>query len=455
MIAPFRRLARRLSRRPRVPSTLPHAEAARLLVDYHFGRLSPERSAAVEAHVRTCGTCQREGLDHAYTQQQIAMRRLDSVRATRPTPHGRHAMLFLAAALAIAALLSLGVAQFASWAGRVGSGTTSVPAALVAHMSLALSTTGAAGVTSDPSGNLLAVANVGSTATVTIWQAHSGLLVRTLAWPGSAAPASLAWSPDGRELVASDGKVVGMWSLASGTLTWAEDVPTAISAAIYVASTGQIASLPPLAQDLAQHAFLQWGADSSLLPAPAGAAAPLGATLPGGALVGMWRATGTHLVSLPGGAVAVGDWSTSAAGDLDWSPDGRFVLWSRVVQSVALPPAPGQAEAQGAPTPNPPLAAVAARLAARGTGDALAWFTPDGRALALCDRSSTGASLQVIDLKSTRVQYSLGGACDGLAVTSAAWLAGASPQVWTLALAQPNHPVQEFAVRIPSLTTGA
>jgi hypothetical protein len=44
------------------------------LVDYHFGRLSPEMNAAIEQHVRTCDQCRTEGLVRLATEKRVAAR---------------------------------------------------------------------------------------------------------------------------------------------------------------------------------------------------------------------------------------------------------------------------------------------------------------------------------------------------------------------------------------------
>ncbi len=454
MIAPLRLLARRIRRRKPVVSTLTHHEATRLLVDYHFGRLSPEQSSAVEAHVRTCTICRQEGLDHAPTEHHAALRRLVSVRGARPAPRVRPRALVIALLIATAALLILGTLRIGP--GLLDSGRASMPPPqLVARTLLPLNTVSATGVASDPGGSLLAV-TTSSPTTILLSQANSGLLAQQLSWPGSGTPATLAWSPNGHYLAATDGAMVAIWSVPGppsasrlhAVRLWVHAVPQSPSAAVYAVNNGQVVDTPDLATQLAQHAFLAWESDGTLSPAPDGAAAPIDAAAEGGPLVGMWRMGGTQLVPQPGGQVGVGSRATDTpnAGDLDWSPDDNFVLWSRVVQPVALSSSTANSAAPGAPPPDEPLAVVADHLAARGSGDALAWFTPDGRAIALCDPSSAGAALQIVDLDSDLPIYTLPGACAGLSVTRATWLADGT----TLVLALHDQTVQEYPISLPS-----
>jgi hypothetical protein len=68
-------------KRGRIPK-LTHSEAANYLVEYHFGRLSPEMNAAVEEHVRGCPLCRRDGLTHAATEKREIQRHIRRVKPT-------------------------------------------------------------------------------------------------------------------------------------------------------------------------------------------------------------------------------------------------------------------------------------------------------------------------------------------------------------------------------------
>jgi hypothetical protein len=72
---------READRRP-IPR-LTHEEAVGHLLEYTFGRLSPRMNAAVEAHVRGCTICQRQGLSHAATEKREMDRRIRRIRPGR------------------------------------------------------------------------------------------------------------------------------------------------------------------------------------------------------------------------------------------------------------------------------------------------------------------------------------------------------------------------------------
>jgi hypothetical protein len=102
-------------RRGRIPK-LSHSQAADYLVEYHFGRLSPELNAAVERHVRDCPLCRRDGLVHAATEKREIQRHIRRVKPTarhKLSRRGTMILLFLAiivlAQLIVLALLHGGV----------------------------------------------------------------------------------------------------------------------------------------------------------------------------------------------------------------------------------------------------------------------------------------------------------------------------------------------------------
>ena len=92
-------------RRGRIPK-LSHSEAADYLVEYHFGRLSPELNAAVEEHVRGCPLCRRDGLTHAATEKREIQRHIRRVKpTTRRRLSRRGTMILLALAVIVIAQL--------------------------------------------------------------------------------------------------------------------------------------------------------------------------------------------------------------------------------------------------------------------------------------------------------------------------------------------------------------
>jgi hypothetical protein len=426
---------------------LTHEEALRLLVDYHFNRLPAEASAKIEDHIRSCAACQREGLGHARTERHSALRQLASVRPARRRrlPRSSRRGIVGAGVLCVAVVVTLGVITH-----RVtltpGQGDTlgQAPAPLLAaQVPLPLRTSGAAAVAADPSDHIVAVAGTYSgTPNITLFSATDGQTIRTLAWPGSGVPTALAWAPDGTVLAASDGALVADLDTSTPTPRWTHSAPTSGTASIFLARNGAVASTPNLTDGLASNAFLQWGADGQLIPAPIGAAEPLGAASANGPLVGAWRARGTHF-SLHGADVFAGMDPPAAKSHhiaLDWSPDGRYLLYSIPSQHVAMPDASGSAAQQGAPPPDAILVRILRRLQQAKQGDGFAWFAGTGKRLAVCDRTSTGAALQVYDLGSSRLIAALPGVCDGLEVTSVAWLSHSN----VLLIALPGQPVREY-----------
>ena len=89
---------------------LSHEEASRLLIEYHVGRLSPELSAGVEEHVRTCPVCQREGLHHAPTEMRETARQFEHIRPKRSSPN-LPLRPILAFALLLVILVAVGISD--------------------------------------------------------------------------------------------------------------------------------------------------------------------------------------------------------------------------------------------------------------------------------------------------------------------------------------------------------
>jgi hypothetical protein len=88
----------------RAEPKLSHQAVRKHLLDYHVGRLSPEMSAAVERHVRTCSSCQAEGLVHLATERRAAIR-IARRSSSRRSNTNRPRLLALAATLVLLALL--------------------------------------------------------------------------------------------------------------------------------------------------------------------------------------------------------------------------------------------------------------------------------------------------------------------------------------------------------------
>lgn len=73
------------------------------MIDYHFGRLSPNMNAAIEQHVRSCEKCQAEGMGHLATEKRSAVRL--SRRGTGSQSGGFPRVVALIAALLLLALM--------------------------------------------------------------------------------------------------------------------------------------------------------------------------------------------------------------------------------------------------------------------------------------------------------------------------------------------------------------
>lgn len=95
--------------------------------------------------------------------------------------------------------------------------------------------------------------------------------------------------------------------------------------------------------------------------------------------------------------------------------------------SVAVTGAP--ASAAGAP-PDGVAQAVVARVQAAskadsspGENDALLWFAPDGRHVAVCDRTTRGAHTQIYDIASGTVIATLDAVCANVPARAGQWSA--------------------------------
>jgi hypothetical protein len=168
---------------------------------------------------------------------------------------------------------------------------------------------------------------------------------------------------------------------------------------------------------------LAWGPDGALVAAPAGALGPVGVSTPQSPAVGMWSSAGSHIFAGSHGAALVG---ASAADTqrglalLDWAPGGRYLLWGMLSRGVAI--AEGQSAAGLSRPPDSVVGQLAARIAkAGGANDALVWFAPVGKWVAICDKSQAGAHVEIVAIATGHVSYQLDETCDGLATHSALW----------------------------------
>ena len=423
------------------------------LVDYHFGRLSPEMNAAVETHVRDCAVCQRQGLVHAPTEKRQIMRRLRRVKPARAlvSRRGRTVLLLLIVLLIVQLVVFEIVTQgalFSLFSGRASHpgasaataaatapAATPTPAALASSLTFAAASTGTIALAVSPDGKIAASAGPSNSGrAIQLWSVSTGKLVGTLDWPGDAVPGTLAWSADSSRLAAADGGIVVAWTVATGESLWNLQLPVAPAVRVYDVQAGGVIDRPDPAATFANGAARVFGTDGKLIPAPATAGIPgVGQS----AAVGLWQASGSHVFASAKGSAAIGISADDAAHRLsllNWSRDDRFLLWATVSQPVAV-----SADATHGGPPNALAARLATAVASAGasSADGLAWFSPDGRDMVICDRTAAAAPLRVYDIASLRVLATLAGGCDELTTASLAWLPGAT----SFALAAPGKPI--------------
>ena len=459
---------RRRDARGAVPK-LRHDEAVQYLVEYHFGRLAPQLNAAVEAHIRECAICQRQGLSHAATEKRDVARRLRRVRPTKQRLTGkvRGVIIFLA----IIAILQVGVYELSRGSGSpLGSlfaghspRVAATPTATATPLPLTASLTyGAASANTDalalsPDGKTLAAASLnGASPVVTLWTAATGKAGAALSWPGQVAPGVLAWSPDGKTLAAADGSLVGVWVPPAATPAWTLTLPAAPALRVYDAQAGSLQQEPDSATAFASSSLLRWSPTGSLsIVAPAaGAGSPV--TTSGGQQIDLWRTEGTHLYADGTGGALVGVSGSDVSKHealLSWSPDGHFLLWASVSRPVAVPapkltstPSPsataGTSSASKTAVPDAVVGSLASDIATSGHGDVLVWFSPDGHYLASCDRAASPAALDVYDIAVGRIVSQLTGVCAALNIGSVAWSVTPS----ALIVAIPGKPIAVYSL---------
>jgi hypothetical protein len=415
---------------------LRHEQVVESFVDYHFGRLSPEMNTAIERHVRSCSRCKREGLTNAANERRGAARKLRGVRGGKPLFKRRRTrnfvlilMLVLMAQVlvyqvvngrtsALVALLSGAHSDGVAVGGNQGPviklpSTTAFP----------LITTGASAIALSSDDKRLAVAGGDGQRKVTIWDIATQKVVGTLPWSDATAPTSLAWSEDGSRLAAANGAQIVIWdTTTAGATLWQFGIPSAPAMRVYDVAQQVVVGRPDPANAFTSGA-LAWGADGALTPASTGALGPIGVSTPQSPVVGMWSSAGSHLFAGTGGAALVGASATDAKRGvslLDWSPGGRYLLWGALTQPIAVGSAPASKTASH--TPDSVVGQLASHIAqAGGDASAIVWFAPVGKQVAVCDQTTAGAHITIVEIATGFARYQLGDTCDGLTAHSALW----------------------------------
>ena len=390
-------------------------------------------NTAVERHVRSCARCKREGMTNAANERKGAVRRLRGVRGGKPLlgRRARNVVLILTLLLAAqvlvyqvingraAALVSL----LSNNAGNGGDGGSQLPAVtLRSTNAFPLITSGASAIALSSDNKELAVAGGDGRREVVVWDVAQDKSLLTLAWSGATPPTSIAWSEDGSRLAAADGSQLVIWDLTSGATLWQLTLPAAPAMRVYDVTQQVVVGRPDPASAFASGA-LAWGADGDLAAAPEGALGPVGVSTPQAPVVGMWSSAGSHIFAGDNASALVGasDADTkSGVALLDWSPGGRYLLWGALSQPIAV-----GAAASSKPASQPPdsvVARLAGQIAQAGANaSALAWFAPVGKRVAICDQTTTGAHVSLVDIATGHTVYQLGELCDGMTTHSALW----------------------------------
>jgi hypothetical protein len=429
-----------------------HEEATSLLLDYHFGRLPPSVNRAIEAHVRSCPSCRRQGLDHAETERRDIQRKLRHIRPLRQLVSRRRRPLLLILTLLVVFQLAVfelvrpdsPLAAVLRGGPAGATATPAKPSATPTPRTLAaVGTYGSVAVDIStlalaPDGKQLAgVQTAGSSATVAVWDTATRKRKVVLVWPGTAVPGALGWSHDGHLLAAADGDSIGIWDVTSHALLWRVPLPQVAALRVYDAASGVVIQRPDPVTSLTGDTVLRWQSNGQLQQAPASAGAAAVVT-PDGPAIGLWQARGTHLFNTGKGAAAVGTSPTDLtrhAALVVWSPDGRHLFWTNVSRPVAL-----SASATGVTPPHPVVATLAARIAATAHADALVWFAADGSMMAECTRTQPKAALRIHNATTGGVVATVPAACDGLTEALLAW----SPDGSALLLAVPGGPLTVY-----------
>jgi putative zinc finger protein/WD40 repeat protein len=427
--------------RGKTQSRLTHEEVVERFVDYHFGRLSPTMNRAVEAHIRSCPRCKREGMNRAASERQAANRKLRRVRGGKPLLSPRARLIVLAIAVLITAQLVLmqvtrGQAKpllslVGEWRAQdAAPALGGPPIALSASGRLPDTTAGASAIALSASGKALAVAQGGAHPGVSLWNPNTRSRIVVLPWTPQDAPASLAWSADGSLLAAASPTQIVIWSVAEPRIVWRLSLPASPAVRVYDVSQQAIIASPEPATVFSDGP-LAWGADGSLTPAPAGAAGPTSITSPQTPVVGFWSSEGAHLFGDGHGSVHLGVTAADVLRGvslLDWSPDGRYLMWA----SLNMPISGDGASSASAP-PDEVVQALAKRVLATSKStsapdqnDALLWFAPNASRVAVCDRTRANAGMLIYDIASGAVAATLDVSCAGLSAHAAQWTADGS-----------------------------
>jgi WD40 repeat protein len=444
-----------------------HEEVVGHLLEYQFGRLNPRMNAAVEAHIRQCRICQKQGLSNATSEKRAIERK---ARRLRPKPlrrlvsrRGRNLILVIA----FVALIQLAVieltggsaspllALFASTrsgAAPVVASPTATPLLLQPHLTLDNTSVGALAVAASPDAKTIATVAAHSTsASIVLWSVATGKSFATIPWPKASSPGALSWSPDSSMIAAADGSIISVWTITPREQLWQLDLPPSPALRVYDVHVGSLTQKPDVGTAFTDGTLLKWSSGGQVLSAPnatAGATGVPGAAAP---VVGLWRIAGSHLFADGKGGTRLGISDHDASAHqvlLNWSPDGRYLLWASTSQPVALPAATGGATptsttpTHGVPVPNAVVGRLALSVAASGHGDALVWFAPDGRDVAACDRSSAADRLEVFDVASGRVLAQLPGMCAGAQLSSVAWM----PSQATLVIVSSDKPAALYPI---------
>ncbi|HEX8729913.1 MAG TPA: WD40 repeat domain-containing protein [Ktedonobacterales bacterium] len=413
---------------------LQHEQVVESFVDYHFGRLSPEMNIAIERHVRSCQRCKREGLTNAANERKGTVRKLRGVRGGKPLL-GRRArniilvlLLLLAAQVLVyqavngktAALISL---LSNGHAGGSGLNDPQAPAVtLHSTNALPLITSGASAIALSSDDKRLAVAGGDSQRKVVIWDVSQDKALTTLLWSDSTPPTSIAWSEDGSRLAAADGSQLTVWDLTSGAVLWQLGVPSAPAMRVYDIDQQAIVARPDPSGAFSAGA-LAWGADGDLASAPAGALGPIDVSTPQAPVVGMWTSAGSHIFAADKATALVGASDADAKSGqvlLDWAPGGRYLLWGALSQPIAV----GSAAASkiASQPPDSVVGKLASQIAqAGGSASAIVWFAPVGKRVAVCDQTTPGAHVSIVDIASGRAVYQLDETCDAMTTHAALW----------------------------------
>jgi WD40 repeat protein len=433
---------------------LRHEQVVESFVDYHFGRLSPEMNLAIERHARSCARCKREGLNRAANERKDAVRKLRGVHGGKPLLRRRTRNILLVLMLALVAqvlvyqvvngrasalvsLLSGGHAD-----GGLVSGDQTPPTTLRSTNAFPLITTGATAIALSADDKRLAVAGGDGQRSVAIWDIATQKVVSTLHWSGATPPATLAWSEDGSRLAAVDGAQITIWDTSAGALLWQFGIPEAPAMRVYDVTQQDVIGRPDPASAFNGGAMV-WGADGALSAAPAGALGPIGVSTPQAPVVGVWSSAGSHVFAGTNGSALVGASATDAKRGLallDWSPGGRYLLWGALSQPIAVG---GAASKTASHPPDSVVGQLASHIAqAGGDASALVWFAPVGKRVAICDQTTTGAHIIIVEIATGHADYQLGDTCDGLTTHSALWSSAGT----TFFVIPAKGPIETYAI---------